>query len=83
MEVGQLYQFVLLLVLVGVIIGVGTLILDKMAQSTGIADQAELALNQSRDEVSGIATNWLGIIVIVVVAAIILGLVMTSFGQKR
>ena len=83
MEVGQLYQFVLLLVLVGIVIGIGVLVVDKMGQATGMPDQAELALNYTRDEISGLATNWLGIIVIVVVAAIILGLVMSSFGRRR
>ena len=84
MEVGQLYQFVLLLVLVGVVIGVGVLVLDKFEQTGGpLNNAAGVAINDSRDEVAGIANNWLGIIVIVVVAAIILGLVMSSFGQKR
>ena len=83
MEVGQLYQFVLLLVLVGIVIGVGTLVLDKFAISSGITEAASDAINSTRAEVTGIATNWLGIIVIVVVAAIVLGLVMSSFGQKR
>ena len=83
MDVSQLYQFVLLLVLVGIVIGVGTLVLDKFSQSSAISDVAELAINNTRVEIAGIATNWLGIIVIVVVAAIILGLVMSSFGQNR
>jgi hypothetical protein len=37
------------------------------------------------DELSGIATNWLGLIIIVMIAAIVLGLVMRSFagGVRR
>lgn len=85
MEVGGLYNFVLLLVLVGMVLGVGILVIDKFAASSGITADASTALNATRDELSGIATNWLGIVVIVVVAAIVLGLVIRSFsgGGKR
>ena len=85
MEVGGLYNFVLLLVLVGMILGVGILVLDKFASYSAVSADASTALNATRDELSGIATNWLGIIVIVVIAAIVLGLVFRSFtgGQTR
>ena len=81
MEIGQLYQFVLLIVLVGMIIGVGVLTLDKFASSTGVSTKAQVAINASRDEVSGISTNWLGLIVTVAILAIILFLVIRSFGS--
>jgi len=83
MEVGQLYQFVLLLVLVGIVIGIGTVVLYKLGGTTAVTSTASTAINATGAEIAGIASNWLGIIVIVVVAAIILGLVMTSFGQRR
>jgi hypothetical protein len=83
MEIGQLYQFVLLLVLVGIVIGIGTLVLYKMGGVSGLSSTASTAINATGAEVSGIATNWLPIIVVVVVAAVILGLVMSSFGQRR
>lgn len=79
MELGSLYQFVLLVVLVAMIIGVGVLILDKFQASTGVTTAAQTAINASRTEVSGIATNWLGLIVTIVVLAIILGIVLKSF----
>ena len=83
MEIGQLYQFVLLLVLVGIVIGIGVVVLDKFGGMSGVTPAASTAINATRTEVAGLASNWLGIIVIVVVASIILGLVMSSFGQKR
>ena len=83
MELGQLYQFVLLLVLVGIVIGIGTLVLYKFGGTSGLSATASTAINATGHEVADIASNWLGIIVIVVIAAIILGLVMSSFGQKR
>lgn len=80
MEIGQLYQFVLLIVLVGMIIGVGVLTLDKFSTSSGVTATASSAINAARAEVAGIATNWLGLIVTVAILAIILFLVVRSFG---
>ena len=81
LELGQLYQFVLLIVLVGMIIGVGVLTLDKFSTSSGVTATAATAINATRSEVSGIATNWLGLIVTVAILSIILFLVVRSFGS--
>ena len=82
-DVGDLYNFVILLVLVGIALGVGVLVLDKFSTSSGVTTAAVTALNASRDELSGIATNWLSIIVIVVIAALVLGIVIKNLGQTR
>ncbi len=79
MEVGGLYQFVLLLVLVGMIIGVGVLTLDKFSSSSGVTATASTAINNTRTEIANIASNWLGLIVTVAILAIILTLVIRSF----
>lgn len=84
MEVGQLYQLVLLLVLVGMILGVGVLVLDKFAQTSGVTPVAGDAINDTRDAITPIASTWLPLIVTVAVLAIILTLVIRSFaGQGR
>lgn len=83
MEVGGLYQFVLLIVLVGMLIGVGVLALDKFQASTGVTDAAETAINAARDEISTIATTWLSLIVTIAVLSIIMFLVIRSFGKGR
>ena len=83
MEVGQLYQFVLLIVLIGMLLGVGILVLDKFAASTGVTAAAQEALNSTRDELGTIATTWLGLIITIAVLAIILVLVIRSFSQGR
>jgi len=83
MEVGELYQFVLLLVLIGMILGVGILVLDKFASSSGVTATAATAINATRDAMSPIATTWLPLIVTVAVLAIILTLVIRSFAQRR
>jgi MFS superfamily sulfate permease-like transporter len=79
MQISELYQFALVIVLVGMIVGVGVLILDKFSTTSGVTNTAGTALNASRDAVSGIATNWLALIVTVGVLAIILFLVISSF----
>lgn len=83
MEVGQLYQFVLVIVLVGMVIGVGVLVLDKFAATSGVTATAGTALNDSRDAIATIASDWLPIIVIVGALAVILYLVIRSFGGAR
>jgi len=83
MEVGGLYQFVLLIVLVGMIVGVGVLVLDKFSTSSGVTTAAQTAINASRLEVSNISTVWLGLIVTVAILAIILFLVIRSYGGAR
>ena len=80
MEVNALYSFVLMVVLVGMILGVGILVLDKFAASSGVTDTAEAAINGTRDALTPIATTWLPLIVTVAVLAIILVLVIRSFG---
>ena len=83
MEIGQLYQLVLLLVLVGMILGVGILVLDKFGSSSGVTSTASTTINATRDAISPIATTWLPLIVTVAVLAIILTLVIRSFAGQR
>lgn len=83
MDVGDLYGFVLLLVLVGMILGVGILVLDQFGQSTGITTTAQTAINQTRDAIGDIPELWLPLIVTIAVLAIILVLVIRSFGRAR
>lgn len=83
MEVGGLYQFVLLLVLVGMILGVGVLVLDRFGDSAGVSRTASAAINDSRDAITPIGSTWLPLIVTVAVLAIILTLVIRSFAVNR
>jgi hypothetical protein len=79
MEIGNLYQMVLMLVLVGMILGIGVLTLDKFQASSGMTVTAGTALNNTRDALAPIASSWLPLIVTVAVLAIILTLVLRSF----
>jgi len=88
MELGKLYQFVLLLVMVGMIIGVGVVALDKMTVAAGStyttsSDTLTMALGNVSGVIGSIATSWLGLIVIIVVLAIIITIMIKSFATQR
>ena len=84
MEVGELYQFVLLIVLVGMILGVGIWVLDKFTESSGLSATSNTTIQAARDSLTPIATTWLPLIVTVAALAIVLTLVIRSFsGAKR
>jgi hypothetical protein len=82
MELGDLYQFVLLLVLIGMILGVGILVLDNFASSSGVSATAAGAINDTRDAMTPIASTWLPLIVTVAVLAIVLTLVIRAFSNQ-
>jgi hypothetical protein len=79
MEIGNLYQLVLMLVLVGMILGVGILTLDKFAATSGITSASAAVLGNTSAALAPIASSWLPLIVTVAVLAIILTLVLRSF----
>jgi hypothetical protein len=82
MEIRDLYGFVLMLVLVGMLIGVGILTLDKFAATSGITAAAALALNNARDALAEIPSTWLVLLVTIVILGIIMGVVIKSFGGQ-
>jgi len=79
MELGGLYQFVLLLVLVGMVIGVGIVAVDKFAAVDGLSTGAKTALGNVSTAIATIANSWLGLIVIIVILAIIITIMIKSF----
>ena len=83
MEIGNLYQLVLLLVLVGMILAVGVLVLGKFGATSGITSDASTAINATISSLTPIASSWLPLIVTVAVLAIILTLVINSFSGGR
>jgi len=83
MEVGDLYQLVLMLVLIGLILGIGVLVLGKFGSTTGITSDASTAINDTITALTPIASDWLPLIVTVAVLAIILTLVLRSFAVRQ
>lgn len=79
MDASDLYTFVLTLVLIGMVLGVGLLVLDKFANTDGIGQTAGKAVNDTISAIADIPTTWLGLVVTITVLAIILTLVIKSF----
>ncbi len=82
MGVGNIYPFVLALVLVGVVLGIGIYVLSQVKSQLSTDAVASNAVNSTMNALAGIPT-WLTIIVVVAMAAIVLALIMTAFGQNR
>jgi len=80
MRLGDMYPAVLTIVLIGIVIGIGIIILDQFGSTATIGHQASGAINSTKDAVDDFVV-WIPIIVIIIAAAIILGLVMRSFRQ--
>ena len=80
MALQDLYGVILVLILVAVLLGLGITILAKVESSTGITGTASTALNSSITAIAEIPNTWLGIIIIVVVAVILIGLLVRNLG---
>jgi len=76
---GDIYPAVLTFVLIGIVLGIGLYVMSEV--SSEISDvTAANAVNDTIDALAGFA-DWFAIIIIVLAAAIIIGLVMRSFRQ--
>jgi len=81
MGVGNLQNIVWLLVVIGIMIAIGLVVLVELKDTDSVSGEAESALNETIDAI-GEVPGWLSIIVIVVIAAIILGLVQFFKGRN-
>jgi divalent metal cation (Fe/Co/Zn/Cd) transporter len=97
MELKDLYGLALMIVIVAMVIGVGLIVFAQLESnaSTGMtqANQNHFlngagglrnSINSTGTALGGISTTWLGLIITISILAIIIGLVISSFGgQKR
>ena len=81
MGLGDMYGVVMLFVMVGILVGIGTYVVAQV--------QAKLTANSTAYNASGNAitalydfSTWFAIIVVVIAAAIIIGLVVRSFSTR-
>jgi len=79
MDFAQLYQFVLMVVLIGMVLGVGLIVLGNFSVSTGVGATASTAINNTITALATIPSTWLPLIVTISALAIILTLVIRSF----
>jgi len=78
---GDAYPAVLTIVLIGIVLGIGLYVLSQIEPNVGGGD-ASTALNTTIDGLAGFA-DWVAVIVVVLAAAIVLGVVLSSFGRSR
>lgn len=84
MEIGALYQFVLLIVLIGMVLGVGGVVLVNFSTSNGVAGTVAFTLiNNTLGALLPISNTWIPLIITVAALAIVLTLVIRSFAQRR
>jgi hypothetical protein len=81
MELKDLYGFVLLLVVIGLLLGVSALILDKFYASSGLTANAQYAIGNTTEALRPIPNTWLPVITVIAAASIVLTLVIRSFRQ--
>lgn len=86
MNLGDLYQFVIVLILIGFVVGLGIVVLDKFMGTTGLSSTAVAAINNTIVAIAEIPNTWLGLLVTAVVVILILGLIvggLMRFGMGR
>ncbi len=79
MALGDMYPAVLTIVLIGIVLGIGLYVLSEVNDNINDTD----ATNAIDDTISGLGdfAGWIAVIVVVIAAAIVLGIVLRSFGQ--
>ena len=79
MSLGDMYPAVLTIVLIGIILGIGLYVLAEVNDEITNTD-ATAAINDTIDGLGDFA-GWIAVIVVVIAAAIVLGIVLRSFGS--
>jgi len=79
MSLGDIYPAVLTLVLIGIILGIGLYVMSEVGSQITTND-ASGAINDTITGIAGFA-DWIAVIVVVIAAAIVLGIVLSSFGR--
>lgn len=80
MTLGDVYPAVLTIVLIGIVLGLGLYILSSVDDKISDAEASD-AINKTVVGLGDFA-DWIAIIVIVIAAAIVLGIVFSSFGRS-
>jgi len=77
LSLGDMYPAVLTIVLIGIVLGIGLYVLAQI--ETNITG-GSTAINTTITGLGGLA-SWIAVIVVVLAAAIVLGVVLSSFGR--
>lgn len=82
MKLQDMYPAVLTFVLVAILLGVGLTVLGNLGNSAGITSAASAALNDSVTALDDFVP-WFTVLVVIIAAAIIIGMVIRSFSGGR
>ena len=82
MAIADLYQYILLFVLIGMVLGIGVLVLDKFMATSGMSNNSIETINGTINALKPVSTSWLPIIITVAVLAVILTLIVGAFANK-
>ena len=84
-SLGDLPGVALTFLLVGIFFAIALVILASLATNTSItaSNSAATAVNKTIDAVKEIPSNWLGLIAVIVAAAIVIGIVVSSLGGQK
>ena len=78
MVLGDMYPAVLTIVLIGIVLGIGLYVLSQVESNVA---GGSTAINTTITGLGGLA-SWIAVIVVVIAAAIVLGIVISSFGGR-
>lgn len=82
-QVNNVPAYVIAFVLIGLIVAVGLIVLDKFMGVSGLSTTAVTAVNDTINAISPITTDWLPIIVIVAIVGVLLALILGAFAFYR
>lgn len=77
--VSDLAPLAIVFVVLAITVGMGALILSEMKNQTDAGSTAESVITKGIDAMSSFG-DWFGILVVVVIAAVIIGIVLRYFG---
>lgn len=79
MQIGEVYMFVLLMVLTVIIVGVGILVLQQLGSSSGVTGIAKAAIDNGTKALAPITATWMPLWVTIGSIAVVLTLVLGAF----
>jgi len=82
-QIGNVPQYVIAFVLIGLIVAVGVVVLDKFMGVSGLATGSVNAINATINAITPITTDWLPILVIVAIVGVVLALILGAFAFYR
>lgn len=68
----------LVFLVVGVLFALSLVVLSSLRDNSSISGDAEVAINNTIDAVSEIPNNWLGLIAVVIAAALVITIVVVA-----